>query len=91
MDPILLSVGECGAASYFFGALAAGTGPRMVAPVWPVEKSPVLGHDLARGRFSRDFSGFFRAPGTEAAAAGCGLPISRSGYLRRVQGIMAEP
>ena len=47
MDPILLSVGECGAVFYFFGARAAGTGPRTIVPVPAVEKSPVWARDFA--------------------------------------------
>ena len=47
MDPLLLSVGECGAAFYFFGARAVGAGPRTVVPVVAVEKSPVWARDFA--------------------------------------------
>ena len=47
VDPILLSSGECGAVFYFFGARAAGTGPRRVVPVVAVEKSPVWARDFA--------------------------------------------
>ena len=43
----MLSVGECGAVFYFFGARAAGTGPRTVVPVMAVEKSPVWARDFA--------------------------------------------
>ena len=45
--PFCLSVGECGAVFYFFGARAAGTGPRTIVPVMAVEKSPVWARDLA--------------------------------------------
>ena len=71
--PFCLSVGECGAVFYFFGAWAAAAGPRVIVPVMGLPDFRI-GSVISRGgRFSRDFHVVRGRPARKRLrrAAGC--------------------
>ena len=79
--PFCLSSSECGAVFYFFGARAAGTGPRTIVPVMGLPDFRI-GSVISRGgRFSRDFRVVRGRPGEAAARPQGGTPAkSRRAY-----------
>ena len=83
-----MSSSECGAVFYFFGARAAGTGPRTIVPVGGLPDFRI-GSVISRGgRFSRDFRVVRGRPARKRLrrAAGCRFRAADSNGACRVPG-----